>query len=143
MDIEDLKPRKIFHYDSLPDHSHTTEQQYFDQNWQVIQSTVAEYLVGQGRPPSIVKISRSLQVLLIRNKYKELHEHLIRLFYEVYKSLLVTISRESNCLLSLLAYYTGKKQHYRILFDLLNAYLQVYSPNSPTPEEQAYAILCK
>lgn len=46
--------------------------------------------------------------------------------------------------MTLLAYYTSKKQNYRILFDLLNNYLAIYSQNdSQTVEEKAYKILCK
>jgi hypothetical protein len=80
----------------------------------------------------------------MRNKYKEIHENLIKLFYQIYKELLLQFLNEGNCLLTLLAYYTSKKQNYRILFDLLNNYLAVYSQNDPqTIEEKAYKILCK
>jgi hypothetical protein len=80
----------------------------------------------------------------MRNKYKEIHENLIKLFYQIYKELLLQFLNEGNCLLTLLAYYTSKKQNYRILFDLLNNYLAVYSQNdSQTIEEKAYKILCK
>ena len=96
-------------------------------HWEVIQSAVITFLVKEINGQAIIKLKRSLHVLLMRNKYAEIHENLIRIFYQIYKELISRFVNESNCLLTLLAYYTSKKQNYRILFDLLNNYLAVYS----------------
>lgn len=144
MDIESDKPRKIFHYDPQTSRSKQTEEEYFQEHWGVIEQTVGQYLLDVGPPPNIIRLTRSLQVLLQRQCYPELHERLIKLFYEVYKRLLEGVGQGSNSLLTLLAYYIGKKQHYRILFDLFNNYLLIYSQNDrQTLEQKAYHILCK
>jgi hypothetical protein len=87
-------------------------------------------------------MTRAIQALLIRGQYTELQDSLIRTFYRVYKGVVGAAGGESNSLLYLLAYYTNKKSHYRILFDVLNNYMSNYSSDKVTIEEKAYKILC-
>lgn len=116
----------------------------FKNKWAVIEKSVIEFLSNERKMPSIVHMNRALQYLLIRNKFPEVHENLIKTFYNAYKNIVGLAMKENNSLLFLLAYYMNKKSHYHILFDVLNNYLSgIFQNDKTTIEEKAYRILCK
>ena len=134
MDCNFASPRKIFHLDNLPTIEPEPEEQFFNTKWALIEPTVMGLLLETEKTPSIILMNRAVQALLIRGKFTELQDSLIRTFYQVYKGIVGIASGESNSLLYLLAYYTNKKAHYRILFDVLNNYMSNYAPDKVTME---------
>ena len=104
MEYECGQPRKIFHFDNMPAIPSSNDQ-FWEEKWKAIETTVLSFLLDSKSPPSIVHINRALQAVLVRHMFEQLHENLIKTFYLIYKEVVSRAASEDNSLAFILTYY--------------------------------------